>query len=142
MVSVFRKGGLQGQVAIEYIMMSAFLLLVVGVLFVYSYSQYDRTMKLDMTQHAVDSMAEAANQAYALGSGSVLFVEMDLPYGVEGYTVDSNHIILLLNWTGTKEQIYARTIADLNTLSVIPTYASRHRMKVSMGENLVTLQEV
>ncbi|MFH1225249.1 MAG: hypothetical protein V1676_05595 [Candidatus Diapherotrites archaeon] len=143
MVSVFGKGnGRKGQVAIEYILMSAFLLLVVGVLFVHSYTQYDRTMKIEMTQHAVDSLGEAADQAYALGTGSVLFVDMDLPYGIEGYTVTQKNITLKLNLIGVQDTVFTRTVADLNMFSAIPTSPTRHRMRVSMGATNITLQEV
>lgn len=134
--------GQKGQVSVEYLVMSTFLLLVVGVLSAYAFFNYDQAVKLDMAQHSTDLLGEVADQAYALGTGTVLFAEIELPYGIESYAVSENEVKFVLKAFGGSSDIYAKTTADLNADSVLPTSAARHRIRVSMGGEEVSMREV
>ncbi|MBU0662629.1 MAG: hypothetical protein ABH854_05560 [Candidatus Diapherotrites archaeon] len=142
----------KGQMSLEYMVMSAFLLLIVGLLFTYAYINYDHAMKLDMANYAVDSIAEAADQAYALGTGTVLFVDIILPNGIEGSSVfgkefqGGNEVQYTLNIMGVQNTIFAKTIAELDSEnSVLPYTGISHKMRISMGDCVdgkVTILEV
>ena len=92
----------KGQVGIEYMVLAGVLLLAVGAIFGYSLLTSQSAIRFDKTRNAVQSLARCADQAHALGAGSKIYVEIDLPENITGFVLSGqvikyyllDHIIL------------------------------------------------
>jgi len=76
---MFLHENAKAQIAIEYLILTSFLLLASGLIFAYAQSSYTQNSQVGLTKGAVSTIVNAADQTYALGEGSVLFVEIESP---------------------------------------------------------------
>ncbi len=70
------------QTAVEYLLITSFLLVITGIIFAYSLFIYSDSVAQSTANSAVASIVNAVDQVYALGQGSTLFFEVDVPQNI------------------------------------------------------------
>jgi hypothetical protein len=73
----------------EYLLLTSFLLVASGLIFAYANSSYSQALNLGLAKSAVGGIVNAADQTYALGRGSVMFLEIDTPDATQSLRVDN-----------------------------------------------------
>ncbi len=127
--------------ALEYVLTTAFLLLVIGIIFYISMVNYSQTIALSKTQNAVKTISTGAEYVYALGPGNVVFVSIDLPSGINSGRANEHNIEFQLEMVGRTTDVY--TLSDANISSVtLPTREGMHELKIEMSESRVIITEV
>ena len=121
----------KGQVALEYLFLTVMLLIIVGILFVYSLVIYNDNMNLSKAQNYVGQIASAANQVSAWGPGTKVYVEAELPAGVQSVKAQNKSITVRLQVVGGISDIYAFTKAYITPVS-LPATEGRKLLKVEM----------
>jgi len=82
------RRSLAAQTAIEYLLLTSFLLVATGLIFAYASTNYQDATNSSMAQQELSTIVNAAEQTYALGEGSVLFVDIETPSSVKAIRVD------------------------------------------------------
>ncbi|MDO8538147.1 MAG: hypothetical protein Q7S21_04635 [archaeon] len=126
-----RKKKQKGQVGIEYLTITAFLLLVAIILFVFGFVTFSETAKRNKADNAVKSLASAANQVYALGPGNIVFVETDFPEGIQSGSTFGQTIQLKLSSVSGTNDVFERTNTKLSIVN-LPTLQGKHYFKIEM----------
>lgn len=72
----------KGQSAVEYLIITSFLLVITGIIFAYSLFIYTDSVSSSTANNAVNSIVNTVDQVYALGPGSSLFVNVDIPQNI------------------------------------------------------------
>lgn len=72
----------RGQSAVEYLIITSFLLVITGIIFAYSLFIYTDSVSSSTANNAVNSIVNTVDQVYALGPGSTLFVEINIPQNI------------------------------------------------------------
>jgi uncharacterized protein (UPF0333 family) len=121
--------GKRAQASMEYLMIAGFLLVVVGIAFLYSQSSLSNSVDDAKAKTAVNTLAKAIDQVYALGPGSKLTVTLDLPTGISSQIVEDNLVGYITTVNGNPAHYYADTKAKL--YGILPTTG---------GPQTVTLQ--
>jgi len=121
----------KGQVALEYLLLTVMLLTIVGILFVYSLVIYNDTLNSSKAQNYVEQLANAANQVSAWGPGTKLYVEAELPAGVQSARAEYKSITVRVQMLGGISDIYAFTKADITPVN-LPVTQGLQALKVEM----------
>jgi len=71
------------QVAIEYLLITGFILIAVTLIFAYAYISNNQNIKISQTSTALDKMVNTADLVYALGPGNIKHIEATFPQGIK-----------------------------------------------------------
>ena len=71
------------QAAVEYLLVTAFVLAVVVIIFAFAFTSYDQSVKISKTNSALATIAKAADEAYLLGEGNTRFFDVSFPAGMQ-----------------------------------------------------------
>jgi uncharacterized protein (UPF0333 family) len=131
--SVFSRMNGKGQVGIEYLVFTAFLLLISSILFAYAFVSYSTSVQVIQTQTAVDEIAGAVDFVYAKGPGNTVLVNIQLPVGVSQFRVDQNVVrAQLMQGSG------GSTLFTFTRVKISPAYlyseGGIYTLRVSMGD--------
>ena len=90
----------QAQAATEALVFIGIALIIMVPLFWLAISGASETIKGQQADDAVTSLAQAADEVYALSPGSKTYVWVDIPASVENNQVQGNEIVLKLTGKG------------------------------------------
>ena len=103
----------RGQVAFEYLILTAFLLIVAIILFAYSFFVLVENSKISVALSSVRSLAAASGQVSVLGPGNAVIVRISLPDNVESATALGKGINFRLNQLSGATDVTEYSIADI-----------------------------
>jgi len=106
----------------EYVLVLATLMLILGYVGYYVLSDLQRTLELTAAQDAVDSLAKAADTVYAMGPCSKTYVYVNIPNSAVGSSVSHKVIKLQVDTGGGVTDVLALT--NGNVTGYLP-YAGR-----------------
>lgn len=72
----------KAQVATEYVIITGFILVVVTVIFAYSYVSNDQSIKTSQANNSLDKMVNKADFVYALGPDNNQIADVAFPRGI------------------------------------------------------------
>ncbi len=75
--------GKKAQVATEYLMLTAFILISVAIIFVFSFINYSQNMRVAKASETLSKLANAVDDVYVSGEGNSRFVNLSLPDGLK-----------------------------------------------------------
>ncbi len=127
----------KSQVSVEYITLTAFLIMVLAIVFIYAQIALQDSVTVSRISTAIKKIASAAEQAYALGPGTKLIVEVEFPQNIQNISISENEINANVSISSGTTQIYEYTDAKL-TGSITP-YAGLQQIPVSVLQNGVVL---
>ena len=73
----------RAQAAVEYLLVTAFVLVVVAIIFAFAFTGYDQSVKISKTNSALATIARAADEVYLLGEGNTRFFDVSFPAGMQ-----------------------------------------------------------
>jgi hypothetical protein len=120
----------KGQVSLEYLTIAIFLLLIIGILFVYSNTLASTTINNNLAYNSTIALANAVDQVYALGPGSKLIVDIELPQSIIASSLDFNQVSFTLREANLYNEFYKGTSAPL--IGKLPSTPGRHAITVEM----------
>lgn len=131
----------RAQVGLEYLVFTAFLLLMSALLFAYAYANYSNTIQVVQSQSAVDAVAAAVDFVYAKGPGNAVVVDVKLPVGLTEFRVDQNVVRLKLTQYGHTTDIFTFTKATVD-----PNYLyfqeGLYSLRIAMGDTNASVSNV
>lgn len=69
----------KAQVSTEYLLITGFILVIVTIIFTYSFVSSNQNIKASQASNALDRMANAADLVYALGPENTKYIEVAFP---------------------------------------------------------------
>ncbi|MBI4210081.1 MAG: hypothetical protein HY544_01060 [Candidatus Diapherotrites archaeon] len=131
--------GLRGQASLEYLVITAFLLLSAGIFSIYAFGYFGDTKNAALGQGAVSKIASSSNLAASLGNGSVIYFDVQFPDNAESLTVFNDYVGLsFVSSTGVGTS-YAYSRASLTPVT-IPVSAGRRTMSASFTDGNVVIR--
>lgn len=127
----------KAQASIEYVLLIGILLMIVIPLFYYATEKSSTNIRLSQAEDVVVSLAQAAEQVYALGPGSKVYVWVVIPSGVQSTNVTGSEISLTMGIYGNTSDITALTKAPVT--GNITTKRGTQRIPVEFLESGIVL---
>lgn len=128
MMGIFDKG----QAATEYVIIIGTVLVVTIPLLYYAMRESNVNIKLSKAEDAVNTLARAADVVYSIGPGTRKYVWIDMPKGVQTYSLQERAVSISLSIFGGIGEYIASTKAEL--VGQIPISHGQHRVRVEMLE--------
>jgi hypothetical protein len=79
--------GKRGQVSVEYLVLTAFILIIVVIIFAFALFNYDSNVRLTKAGESLESIAKTADLVYAKGYGTMLSVKAQWPNGIKTISI-------------------------------------------------------
>jgi len=73
----------KAQIATEYIIITGFILVVVTIIFTYSYVTNNQSIRINQANNALDKMVNAADFIYAVGHDNNQFIDVTFPRDIK-----------------------------------------------------------
>lgn len=102
----------KAQSGVEYIVLVAFLLIVITPIFIYAFDMSSRSVRMTRAKEAVDTIAIAADNICSLGGGKTS-VDVYMPYGSENYTIGQKTIKLNIRVNGVSGDVFSMTMCNV-----------------------------
>ena len=131
----------KGQLAIEYLVITGFLLIVVGVLSAVSLVSFNENTNLVKADSCVTKITNQANWVASLGNGSKVFFEIDVPYGVKSFNLVGKSANLVLSTSFGDTQIYDYARINLTPTTLITTQGKKNLSATFLDGNVVVNEE-
>ncbi len=132
--------GEKGQVSTEYLVMTAFLLTVIAIIFAYALVTLSENVKVSRADAAVNTLASAANQVSGLGAGNTVYVNIDVPNDIYSGSASGYEIKYVVRVIGGYTDVWERTKNSI-AYTALPTTSGLYVIKVEMvGGNVVFTQ--
>lgn len=77
----------RAQVALEYFILTIFILVAVSIIFAFSFLNYDQNAMIVTANETISKLAQAVDIVYARGEGNTKFVEINLPNNLESIEI-------------------------------------------------------
>ncbi|MFH1587212.1 MAG: hypothetical protein ABID38_05110 [Candidatus Diapherotrites archaeon] len=132
---------MKAQASMEYLIIIAFLLLAVGLLFVLSLIMFDDSSRFSAAQIAISKLKNAADEVDGLGEGNTRIVEIVLPKGVTAGRGLENVIEFTIGISGTTTSAKEFPNAKVTYVS-LPISEGIHFIRVESIDGNVLLSEV
>ncbi len=131
----------KGQIALEYVTTYGFLLVIVGIMFAYAFINFNESMKRSKADTAVELLAQSADQVYALGPGNVVYVEIDVPQGVQSIEYYGRHVNLRMVTLAGTTDVPAWSRGNLTPGTIDPGQG-RKKIRVETVDSNVVFTEL
>ena len=79
--------GKKAQIAMEYLILTGFILVAVALIFAFSFLNYNQNIRVAKTGEALSKIANAVDDVYTRGEGNTRFVKMTWPDGMKGISI-------------------------------------------------------
>lgn len=73
----------KAQVSLEYLILTAFILVIVIIIFAFSIFNYESNVKMTKAGNSIESLVKTADLVYARGYGTVLYATVSWPNGIK-----------------------------------------------------------
>ncbi|MFH0714740.1 MAG: hypothetical protein V1847_02960 [Candidatus Diapherotrites archaeon] len=131
----------KGQVGVEYLSITAFLLAAVGIIFVAALATYYDASVSFAAKQSIAVLTNASDQVSGLGNGSELFVEVSFPDGVKSVNASQKTLSLVVAAPWGDQEYYSNTQAFLNPVSSFSFNAGTHIVRVRLVDGNVEFVE-
>ncbi|MBI2597938.1 MAG: hypothetical protein HYW50_01950 [Candidatus Diapherotrites archaeon] len=133
----------KAQIALEYLLITGFLLIAAGIIFIYSITILDQNLRFAKADKALQELASAADRVSDLGPGNKVFVELELPTDIASnqITAENREISLTLNTPFGPNTRYETTSGNLKPTTIAITGGIKI-IKVEMVDQNVVFTEV
>lgn len=133
----------KGQAGLEYMLIFAFSLLIVGLLWIYSGTNVQDTrwdLQLAYARSSVNKITEVSDVAFVQGPPSQFFIYPTFPDNIRNIYISENTITLELLWKDDiLRNVSSTTFANIT--GNVSTAAGQHRILVKAYQNYVDVTE-
>ena len=131
----------KGQASLEYLVITAFILLIVGLLAAFSFLTLGDSLEVQKAATAANRIADAATVIVAAGNGSVSFVKVELPNNLISSSAIGNVISIRLSAGSGFNDVTAYSEADL-TPAALPSSPGVYSLKLEVVDGNVVITQV
>ncbi len=128
--------GKRGQVAIEYISIMGFVMIIV-IFLVYTAQYYSREVQDTTSLQQVDKIAkliiDSAEQVYYLGEPSKLTLNVNMPARVENISLSNNEVTFIIRTQSGKTDISYPSDVNISGGISIPEGVKRIKLEARKG---------
>jgi len=78
---------MKAQIAMEYLILTSFILVAVGILFSFSFLNYSQNIQIIKSNETVSKLENAVNDVYTKGEGNTRFVNLSLPEAMQNIQI-------------------------------------------------------
>jgi uncharacterized protein (UPF0333 family) len=128
----------RGQVATEYLVIFAFLLTAVTMLFAYSFLTINESVAMQKVKDSSSKISSAAESLAAFGEGSRSTITIELPNNVVRATANGNYILITLAIAGGDTDYFEKSRATFS-YAELPTDAGRHEIVLEVRDGNVSI---
>ncbi len=128
---------MRSQVAIEYLMIIAIILVIATPIIYYSLTEANIEIKKNEIESALNDLKNSADTLYTLGPGSKDYIPISLPDGIESVSISSKEILFKIKIFGGISDVFIQTKA--NVTGNIPIIKGIHYIPLEMLESGVVL---
>lgn len=134
--------GHRAQIALEYLILTGFILVVVSIIFAFSFISYSQNIRMAKATEAVAKISNAVDDVYTRGPGNSRFVEITLPDGLENVFAEHKCIEGSATNQGTIAECKAGCTAPCSCTSYDCVQFSAVAMEVQLfGTNSVLMEQ-
>ena len=132
---------MRAQISTEYVMVTAFLLVVAGVIFGFALFSFNENARLAQANEAVTKIANYSNLVASLGDGSRIYFEITLPDGVRSLRVVNKAVNMRLATNSGDSDIYSYAKVNLTGQPSVylPCKAGRKSLSATFQDGNVVL---
>ncbi|HLC92762.1 MAG TPA: hypothetical protein VJH23_03570 [archaeon] len=131
----------RAQVSMEYLVITAFMLVVAGIIFGFALFSFNANSQFTKAQGFVEKVANNADLVASLGEGSAVIFEADIPNGVQAITLAENSVSMSIDLGNGISDITAYARPSLTPASLI-TGAGRRSFSAAFSDGNVVVTEV
>jgi len=77
----------KAQIAMEYLILTGFILIAVALIFGFSFINYNQNIRIAKTNEALSKLSNAVDDIYTRGEGNTRFVKITWPDGMRGISI-------------------------------------------------------
>lgn len=131
----------KGQAAFEYLILTAFILFIIVIIFGYSFFVLVENSKVKVALSSARTLAVAADQVSMLGPGNSVIVKVELPDNVSSAEASAKHIAFRLAQLAGTTDVVEYSVADITPVT-LPSGFGTYRIKVEAVDQNVVLEVV
>ena len=94
----------RAQIAMEYLVLTAFILVAVAIIFGFTFANYSESIRVAKTTESLSKLANAVDDVYTRGEGNTRFVKVNFPDGMKGISIVQKCVEESANGQGTLAQ--------------------------------------
>ncbi|MCX6815978.1 MAG: hypothetical protein NT120_03955 [Candidatus Aenigmarchaeota archaeon] len=133
---------MRGQVALEYMLIFAFSLAALGILWYYSSANIDDArwdIQLAYAKSAMSKIAEVSELSYLQGPPAQFYVYPNFPDNVKNVYITANSITFEMKWKAILRNVSLETVA--NIAGSLGNYQGVHKILVKALDGSVQISE-
>ncbi|PJA19744.1 MAG: hypothetical protein COX63_01320 [Candidatus Diapherotrites archaeon CG_4_10_14_0_2_um_filter_31_5] len=130
----------KAQISIEYLTLTAIILLVVGVMFGFASITVNENTRFNSAYYATRELANAADEV-STRNGSTIVVEVELPSDVTGFYAFGKDVVIEITSPANTYEIYESSKANLEP-TTFSTEEGSHFIAVKSTDTNVTFTEI
>ena len=123
----------RAQVASEYIIILGIVFIVTVPLLFYVFREASLSVQLQHAEEAINSLGQAADNVYALGPGTRKFIWVQLPGGLQSYSLENKTLLYKMEIFNGISDVFALTKADVQ--GTLPLGEGQHWISVEMSHS-------
>ena len=127
----------KGQVAIEYLILTAFLLVVVIIIFGYSFVVLNENSKLEVAKSSVRALVTASDQVSVLGPGNAIIVKFELPDNAQSVDARGHGVNVRLNQLAGISDVVDYSVSNITPVSLPAGFGVYNVRVEAVDENVV-----
>ena len=127
----------KGQVSIEYLVITAFLLAIVGIFFGFALFMFNESAAIAKADNSVTKIADNANWVASLGDGSKVFFELEVPENTNFFRVQGKSALINLALSAGNNDISPYSKSDLTPASFSTSSGRKTFSAVFLDGNVV-----
>ncbi|HZX20454.1 MAG TPA: hypothetical protein VFF13_05560 [archaeon] len=131
----------KGQVSVEYLVLTGFILLVAGVIFGFALVSFNENSSFAKAQAVVGEVINQSNLVASWGDESAVFFWIDVPPNAQGFEASGKQVTITLNQGVGANQVFGYTRVNMTPVS-LPTTQGLKYMKATFSDGNVTVVEI
>jgi hypothetical protein len=134
---------MKGQVAIEYMIITAIGLMIVLVGSGYllrTFGEYSDENNISLAKNTVNKIGETSDLIFSRGSPSKIKIEITIPENVEEISFSNKTVLFRLKTSSGINSIYYSTIAQIS--GSLPTKSGRYYVSLTAEEDGISISVI
>ena len=105
---------MKAQISVEYILITALVLLMLSPIFYYAFSTSVQSIKMNQVAALVDDLADSADVLYSLGPNSQDTLKITVPGGVTNITIANTEISVFIRLFNAVSEAHRTTNGNVS----------------------------
>jgi len=131
----------RGQISIEYLVLTGFLLIIVGVMIAFALFSFNESSNLVKAESAIIEIVNQSNWVASLGDGSRVFFEIEVPEGVQSFQINNKQVRMVLNTSAGNTDVFSYAKPNL-TPTTFSNNGGRRALSATFVDGNVVVGEV